>query len=125
LCRLVLLDLLPAVIEHDLNTFGEALTELQERVGACFAPAQGGLFASTASAEIVAELSRLSLIGAGQSSWGPTLYAFGIVDEKKRRDLRGRLRARFGLPESAVFWTQAASQGALLEVRDTPLNETP
>ena len=38
LCRLVLLEILPAVIEHDLEAFGAALGELQERVGAAFAP---------------------------------------------------------------------------------------
>ena len=33
LCRLVLLEMLPAVIEHDLPAFGAGLTELQARVG--------------------------------------------------------------------------------------------
>src|SRR5437763_1551499 len=45
LCRLVLLDLLPAVVEADLERFGAALVEIQHRVGQGFAPAQGGLFA--------------------------------------------------------------------------------
>ena len=38
LCRLVLLEILPAVLEHDLEAFGAGLGELQERVGAAFAP---------------------------------------------------------------------------------------
>src|SRR5271165_5556030 len=75
-CRLVLLEILPAVIEHDLETFGAALGELQERVGAAFAPAQGGIYATPLAAAIVNELKHLGFKGAGQSSWGPTLYAF-------------------------------------------------
>ena len=46
LCRLVLLEILPAVIERDLPAFGAALAELQARVGACFAPAQGGIYST-------------------------------------------------------------------------------
>ena len=49
LCRLVLLEILPAVIEHDLQAFGAGLGELQERVGAAFAPAQGGIYATPSS----------------------------------------------------------------------------
>ena len=50
LCRLVLLEILPAVIERDLEAFGAALGELQERVGAAFAPAQGGIYATPQAA---------------------------------------------------------------------------
>ncbi len=41
-------DLLPAVHERDLAAFGAALGEIQARVGACFASAQGGVFHSPA-----------------------------------------------------------------------------
>ena len=76
LCRIVLLDLIPAVLERDLPTFGAALMELQAHVGAIFAPAQGGTYTSPHAAAIVEELGRAGFVGIGQSSWGPTLYAF-------------------------------------------------
>ena len=58
LCRLVLLEILPAVFEHDLRAFGAALEELQAKVGSCFAPAQGGIYATPQAAAIVDELKQ-------------------------------------------------------------------
>ena len=71
---LVLMRLLPAVVERDRMAFGTALTELQERVGAWFAPAQGGPY-HPASAPIVRALRGDGAAGGGQSSWGPAVYA--------------------------------------------------
>ena len=114
LCRLVLLEILPAVIEHDLTAFGAALSELQARVCACFAAAQGGIFASPQAAMIVGELRRLGFVGVGQSSWGPTLYGFC---SSKTDDMSTKVKGachRLGLDESSLFWTKADNQGAEL-----------
>ena len=46
LCRLVMMNLLPALVEADLFEFGRAVNELQRIVGDHFAPAQGGRFSS-------------------------------------------------------------------------------
>ena len=112
LCRLVLLEILPAVLERDLAAFGAALGELQARVGACFAPAQGGIYATAQAARIVDELRGLGFVGVGQSSWGPTLYAFSSCSEQELTTSAERMRRRFGLDETAVFLTTAANQGA-------------
>jgi beta-RFAP synthase len=115
LCRLVLLGILPAVVERDIETFGRALIELQHHVGSAFAPVQGGLFSSPQSASLIDELGRLGLAGAGQSSWGPTIYAFGIVSQRHRSRIAARLLDRFGLAPTSVLWTRAANHGAILE----------
>jgi len=120
LCRMVLLDLLPCLAERDLDGFGQALSELQRRVGTCFSTVQGGLYASTFASEIVAELGRLSLKGAGQSSWGPTLYAFSDAEESMRSELALRIRERFELPAGCVVWTRAANHGASIELESDP-----
>ncbi len=115
LCRLVLLGILPAVVEHrDLPAFGAALGELQAHIGAAFAPVQGSAYATVQSESIITDLGRLGLHGAGQSSWGPTLYAFGVGSESERDVVASRLRERYGLYPSAVTWTKAANQGAVL-----------
>jgi len=114
LCRLVLLGILPAVIERDLHTFGDALGELQARVGACFAPAQGGIYGTAQAAAIVEDLKRLGFAGAGQSSWGPTVYAFGHHSEHDLVTSSQQLRHRFGLPEASIFHTRADNEGARL-----------
>jgi beta-RFAP synthase len=77
LCRLLVMKLLPAVAEADLAAFGSALTAMQERLGAYFAPAQGGdRFVSQDVADALRQLARAGAVGIGQSSWGPTGYAF-------------------------------------------------
>lgn len=119
LCRLLLLGLLPALVERDLSTFGSALTEIQEHVGRSFAPAQGGIYARPELGEIVAELRSQGLHGAGQSSWGPTLYAFSDEPADRRERILERLRDRFGFSDASVFWTSASPRGATVEVLST------
>ena len=46
ICRLVLMQALPALAEDDLETFGAAVTEVQAIAGDHFAPAQGARFTS-------------------------------------------------------------------------------
>ena len=77
LCRLVLMQALPAVAEGDLASFGAAIRELQSRVGDYFAPIQGGgRFTSPDVAAALARLDEAGAYGIGQSSWGPTGFAF-------------------------------------------------
>jgi beta-ribofuranosylaminobenzene 5'-phosphate synthase len=112
LCRLVLLEILPAVLERDLAAFGAALSELQARVGACFAPAQGGIYSTNHARKIVDALQSNGFVGVGQSSWGPSLYAFSSRSDQELAISAERIRQQFGLDQGAVFLTRAANQGA-------------
>ncbi len=77
LCRLTLMRLLPGLVEVDVKAFGSALTEIQAHVGSHFAAAQGGTpWSSPAVGRIVGELGQHGATGLGQSSWGPTGFAF-------------------------------------------------
>jgi beta-RFAP synthase len=77
ICRLVLIKALPALAEADIEAFGGAIERIQEIVGAYFAPAQGGAaHTSAAVAQTLAALRRHGAKGTGQSSWGPTGFAF-------------------------------------------------
>jgi beta-ribofuranosylaminobenzene 5'-phosphate synthase len=82
LCRLVLMQLVPGLAEADMQAFGDALTEIQRIVGGHFAAAQGGSpWASPAVGRIVEALRRNGAYGIGQSSWGPTGFAFAPTQE--------------------------------------------
>jgi beta-RFAP synthase len=116
LCRLVLLGILPPVLEHDLPAFGAAVSELNARVGACFAPVQGGPYAAPQANAIVAEMADLGLVGIGQSSWGPTLFGFASSLQIDPDEAVERIRQQFGLGDLAVFWTRADNQGAVVSV---------
>ncbi|MBB3977873.1 beta-RFAP synthase [Rhizobium azooxidifex] len=76
ICRHVLMEIMPAVIEKDIATFGHALTAVQEMLGDYFAPAQGGRFTSPVVEEALMRLGECGAVGIGQSSWGPTGFAF-------------------------------------------------
>lgn len=84
LCRLALMRLLPSLAEADLENFGAALTEIQAIVGDHFAPAQGSRFASPRVAAALAALTAAGAHGAGQSSWGPTGFAFAAHEAAAR-----------------------------------------
>lgn len=114
LCRLVLLGLLPALAERDLDAFGDALHEFNVRAGEAFAPVQGGTYAGPRVTELVSFLRGQGVRGAGQSSWGPTV--FGVVaDEEEGDRLAAGLRGRFALPDAAVWVTSACNHGVIRE----------
>jgi beta-RFAP synthase len=82
LCHVLVMQLLPAVAEADLPAFGAALEEIQQRLGDYFAPAQGGhRYASPRVAAALDLLRHAGAVGIGQSSWGPTGYAFAESSE--------------------------------------------
>lgn len=77
LCRLAVMKALPSFVEHDLEGFGAAITEMQARLGDYYAPAQGGSrFMSPDVAAVLDALAGAGATGIGQSSWGPTGFAF-------------------------------------------------
>ncbi len=94
LCRLLVMKVLPAVAEQDLASFGDGIKEIQACIGDYFAPAQGGRrFASDAVAAVLPCLEAAGASGIGQSSWGPTGFAFAQsaegakeIVERVRRD---------------------------------------
>ncbi len=85
ICRHVLMQVLPAVAEGDLSAFGAGLSRIQALLGEYFAPVQGGRFTSARVAAALAVLADAGAVGIGQSSWGPTGFAFaGNAAEAER-----------------------------------------
>jgi beta-ribofuranosylaminobenzene 5'-phosphate synthase len=108
--HLVLMQLLPALVEDDLPSFGEALSAIQRITGAWFAAQQGGVFAPGPTEELIAIMARLGAVGVGQSSWGPAAYGFvehAPLAVRLARELRGRMGA-----EGEVFEGGFSPQGA-------------
>ena len=80
--RVLLMQMLPALVERDISNFGQALTRIQYMVGECFSSIQGGRFASPISEKMVDFMLSRGAAGIGQSSWGPTVY--GLIEGKTR-----------------------------------------
>ena len=97
ICRIVLMQVLPAAVLAEPQGFGEGITAIQRRIGDHFAPHQGGRYASPAVADALAAIAQRGVPGYGQSSWGPTGFAL-LPTEREARDLvaaldrPGRLR---------------------------------
>ena len=75
LCRLVLMQVLPAVAENDCQQFGAAVTTIQEMMGDYFYGSQGGMYNSVAVGDVLPAFLAHGATGIGQSSWGPTGFA--------------------------------------------------
>lgn len=75
LCRLVLMQVLPALVEHDLSSFSRAIAAIQAVVGDYFAEFQGGRYTSPLVAQALDWFKARDVEGVGQSSWGPTGFA--------------------------------------------------
>ena len=108
--HLVLMQLLPALVEADLPSFGAALSAVQRITGAWFAAQQGGVFAPGPTERLVADMAAWGAAGVGQSSWGPAAY--GLVEtEPAARELAGRVRGTMAAG-GVVFEGGFAPQGA-------------
>ncbi len=72
---LLLRRLLPAVADRDVAEFGAAVTRLGRLNGAWYADEQGGVYRPPAGDLLERLQTAAAVLGAGQSSWGPTVYA--------------------------------------------------
>jgi beta-ribofuranosylaminobenzene 5'-phosphate synthase len=91
ICRLVLMQALPAVAEADMASFGAAVAEIQAIAGEHFAAAQGGRFSSSRVAAALALARKKGATGIGQSSWGASGFAF-VLGEPAAQRIAGSLR---------------------------------
>lgn len=108
--------LIPAVWAADFAGFATAVHDFNRTAGEPFAEDQGGPYAGPAVAELVAELRSWGVVGVGQSSWGPTVFAFA-ADADEAAALAARACDR--MPgKAAVTITAANNMGAAVEPSD-------
>ena len=90
ICRITQMKLLPALIDRDIVEFGEAITEIDRRNGLFFEEAQGGIYKEDITRDLVGFMLECGVHGAGQSSWGPTIY--GLVEEERARGIADKVK---------------------------------
>jgi beta-ribofuranosylaminobenzene 5'-phosphate synthase len=76
LTRRILEAALPALAAEDFETFCAEIGYLQQVMGTYFGPIQGGPYVSAGVSAALKGLARDGVTGLGQSSWGPTGFAF-------------------------------------------------
>lgn len=109
ICRLLLMKLLPGLIEKDLKSFGEAVTEIQQYLGDYFSPIQGGRYSSVLGSLVAEYMLAQGAAGVGQSSWGPMVY--GFIRLEKQAELVEKTRTFLG-DRGRVWAARGRNQGA-------------
>ncbi|HEV3203154.1 MAG TPA: beta-ribofuranosylaminobenzene 5'-phosphate synthase family protein [Gemmataceae bacterium] len=113
LFRQIHCDMLPALKDGDYQTFGEAVFNFNRRVGETFASVQGGTYSNPQNSDLVQFIRSQGIPGAGQSSWGPGVFAIA-KDEPQAESLAQSICNRFGF-QMEVIVTAAQNRGALVE----------
>lgn len=117
LARVVLMQMLPALLEHDFTIFGRALTAFNGRLGGYWSDHQHGIYCHPLVEEGVKLMFKEGALGVCQSCWGPTFY--GILNKKVKaarlaNALREYLTPRGG---GEVFYTTSNNEGASVVCR--------
>ncbi len=101
LCHVILMQMLPSIVEEDLETFGMAVNRIQE-----LGFKKRELDLQPGARELIGIMRDAGAPCAGMSSFGPTVYA--ITDEPGRvASAVGRSR-----PECKIIKTRARNKGA-------------
>jgi beta-RFAP synthase len=112
----------PAARRGDLAALGESIYQFGREAGLCFAPRQGGPFAGPRLEAWVATIRRLGILGVGQSSWGPTLFAL-LPDQTAAEKFLDDFRRLHPGEEIESLITPGNNSGASVEHR--PLHDPP
>jgi len=102
LIDLVLLKIHPSLIENNFNEFSKAITKLQNIIGNYFNVFQGGVFSSPAVNNVLNFLKRKNVLGYGQTSWGPSGFAF-FSNIKEAEQMKTMLKKRFSSCKNLEF----------------------
>jgi beta-RFAP synthase len=111
--RLVLMQMIPAMIDKNIELFGDAMTKFDIMFGDYWKDIQGGTYTHPMIEECVNYLLEKGAYGAGQSSWGPALYGLtrGMDQANKLKD---KMNYFLNLNDNTgdVFVTRVNNKGA-------------
>jgi beta-ribofuranosylaminobenzene 5'-phosphate synthase len=107
--------LVPAAAMADFPAFSQSLYHYGRMSGEIFAARQGGPYNGPVIADLVEKIRGRGFEGAGQSSWGPTVFAV-TPSESAAKTLVEELRHGASAELEAIV-TASANQGARIEAR--------
>ena len=111
--RLLYERLVPAAAAADFDAFSDAAYCFNHGSGMLFAAVQGGPYNGAAVARVIGWLRQQGVRGVGQSSWGPTVFAFCRSAEHAQL-VADRLTAE--LAPASVEVAQPLNRGARVSV---------
>ena len=105
---------LPAIATRDHSDFGQAAARLGRLNGAWYADEQGGVYRPPAGALVDSLASAPVISGAGQSSWGPTVWGLTTADYESEAREAGALALDAADVEGTVHVVAPRNTGATL-----------
>ena len=113
---------LPAIAEGRAEAFGAAVSEVGRLNGAWYADEQGGVYRPPVG-DVVASLEASpAVFGAGQSSWGPTVYGVTNADHAAAARAAGESALAAADVDGEVSVVRGANEGARID--GPPANDT-
>lgn len=106
---------LPAIVENRPWAFGRAVGTFGRLNGAWYADEQGGVYRPPAGAIVDALSGSDALAGAGQSSWGPTVYAVSTASHVDEARAAARAALDAAGSDGAVVVARGRNEGATVE----------
>ncbi len=119
ICYFLVLEMLPALVSQNISNFGNSLTKIDELAGKAFSSQQEGMFKENSVSQIRNFLLENGAYGAGQSSWGPTIYSIA-GDREKTNELREKLTTFLdnkSIP-AEVFISKPNNSGAEIRIEE-------
>lgn len=111
-------ELFPAAARRDFATFSDSLYRYGELAGQCYAARQGGPFNGPLLTKLIHTLRKLGIVGVGQSSWGPTLFA-AAPDGAAARDFVERFQRAWREPTTVTTTiAEPDNRGAVVRVHE-------
>lgn len=118
ICWLLQMKMLPALVEKDIEVFGQSLMEVDRKVGEYFKEVQGGVYREKITQSLIDCMLDAGSCGAGQSSWGPAVY--GLVEDSRAQKLESAVDSFMkekGL-KGTIIRTHANNRGAEISVME-------
>ncbi len=112
--------IVPAAESGDCDQFSEGIYQYGLLAGSCFETIQASPFVSQEVEQAVDTLRGLGVRGVGQSSWGPTIFAF-CPDQNAAAELVARLRGLAEFSSANLTISAPCNEGARLEVMNEVL----
>lgn len=113
LSQLATLELFTAVQNEAFSRFAEGLELYGDTAGRFYARAQGDIFSSPVIRSVVAELRRVGIRGAAQSSWGPGI-CIPAESEEHAEHIVSQIPKQNAGAELSVVISEAQNSGATL-----------
>lgn len=104
---------------QDFESFTEAVYRYGYDVGQTFAAVQGGPFANSTTAALVEFLRDHGVRGVGQTSWGPTVFAFA-PDRQSASDISQMIHAETQFGRLSMHTTRPRNTGVTITPIDPP-----